>query len=340
MQTKIMEKYFFFGLLFLTLVFTFFIFRPFWIVLVLGASLSVILYPIYEWLQKMKLPNWLSSFLAVFLLVILILGPLLGIGVLVFNQSQNVYNFIVNSGDAGSFINSFENNINSFLPSNMKLNTSEMFSGFISFISGNIAQIFKSTLTTFFSFILMLLTIFYFLKDGEKWKKFFILISPLNDQDDHKIITRLRQTISSVFNGYLFIALIQGLLMGLGLAIFGVPNAALWGVVAGIASLIPTFGTAFVSIPAIIFLYATDNTAGAIGLLVWSVALVGTIDNFLSPMMVGRKINIPEIVILFSVLGGIALLGPVGILIGPITVSLLYTLISMYRNEFQQNQTL
>ncbi|MEI8270157.1 MAG: AI-2E family transporter [bacterium] len=337
MQTKFIERYFFFGLLFITLIFTFFIFRPFWIVLVLGASLSAILYPIYEWLRRKKLPSWLSSFLTVFLLTILILGPILGIGVLVFNQSQNVYSFIANSGNTGNFITSLESKINLLLPNNMTINTNEIGSSFISFISGNIAQIFKSTLTTFFSFILLLLTIFYFLKDGEKWKKFFILLSPLKDADDHKIIDQLRKTISSVFNGYLFIALIQGLLMGLGLVIFGVPNAALWGVVAGIASLIPTFGTAFVSIPAIIFLYVSGNAVGSIGLLVWSIALVGMIDNFLSPLIVGRRINIPEIVILFAVLGGIALLGPVGILIGPIVVSLLYTLITMYRNEFQQN---
>ena len=170
-----------------------------------------------------------------------------------------------------------------------------------------------------------------------KWKKFVVLISPLKDADDDKIINKLKKTISGVLSGTLFISLVQGLLMGIGLAVFNVPNPALWGVVAGLASLIPTFGTAFVSVPAMIFLYMTGHTGGAIGLLVWSMLLVGTIDNFLSPMIVGRKINIPEIVILFSVLGGIVLLGPVGILIGPITVSLLYTLITMYRNEFQQN---
>lgn len=337
MQTKFIERYFFFGILFITIIFTFFIFQPFWIVLVLGASFAVILYPIYDWLKKMKLPNWLSSLISVLFLTILILGPLFGIGILVFNQSQNVYNFILNSGNAGSFVSSFEEQINSVLPASMSLDANKLISGFVSSISSNVAKIFTSTLTTFFSFILMLLTIFYFLKDGEKWKRFFILLSPLKDTDDHKIIKKLGQTISGVINGYLFIALLQGALMGIGLAIFNVPNPALWAVLAGIASLIPTFGTALVSVPAMIFLFMTGHTGGAIGLLIWSVALVGMIDNLLSPMIVGRKINIPEIVILFSVLGGIALLGPVGILIGPLTVSLLYTLISMYRNEFQEN---
>jgi predicted PurR-regulated permease PerM len=303
-------------------------------VLVMGASLSVILYPMYLWFKKRKLPNWLSSLLTVIFLIILILGPLLGVGVLVFNQSQNVYNSVMNSEDTGTFIKSFENSVNKIIPPSMAINGNSIITNFVSSISGNISKIFSTTLTTLFSFVLTILTLFYFLKDGEKWKKFLILVSPLKEEDNHKILNRLAETINGVVNGSLFIGLIQGVLMGLGLAIFNVPNPALWGVVAAIASLIPTFGTSFISIPSIIFLLATGHTGAAIGLFIWSITLVGTIDNFLSPVIVGRKINIPEIVILFAVLGGIALLGPVGILIGPLVVSLLYALISIYRNEF------
>lgn len=66
----------------------------------------------------------------------------------------------------------------------------------------------------------------------------------------------------------------------------------------------------------------------------WSAILVGAIDNFLSPLVIGSKISIPPLFILFAVLGGIALFGPVGLLIGPLAVSLLYTLISIYKSDF------
>ena len=75
--------------------------------------------------------------------------------------------------------------------------------------------------------------------------------------------------------------------MGLGLWIFGVPNGALWGVVAAVFSLLPTFGTAFVSVPAIIFLFVTGQNAQAIGLLIWAVVIVGMVDNVLSPFVIG-----------------------------------------------------
>ena len=181
----------------------------------------------------------------------------------------------------------------------------------------------------------MLLIIFYFLKDGARWKKSIIVLSPLSDKDDEKIINRLSLAVNAVIKGYFLIALAQGVLMGFGLWLFNVPSPALWGIVAAVASLLPTFGTALVSIPAIIFLFMVENTASAIGLLIWAVVVVGLVDNFLSPFVVGGKTNIPPIIILFAVLGGISFLGPVGILVGPLTVSLLYTLISIYRNEFK-----
>jgi len=336
MQAKIIEKYFFFGLLLATLIFAFLIFRPFWIVLVLGASFSIVLYPIYAWLNKRKFPNWLAALLTLFFFIVVLCLPLFGIGSVVFNQSQNLYHSVVNNnGNAGPFLGLIGNKINQILPQGVFFDINEKVSSFISFLTNNVANIFSATVSALFSFILLLLAIFYFLKDGEEWKKALLQLSPLSNIDDQKILHRLAQTINGVIKGYLFIAFVQGTLMGIGLAIFHVPNPAIWGVIAGIASMIPPFGTAIVSVPAVIFLFATGHTGLSVGLLIWATLIVGTCDNFLTPYVVGHKINIPPFLILFSVLGGIALLGPIGILIGPLTVSMLYTLTEIYQNEFQ-----
>ena len=336
MQTKIIEKYFFFGLLLATLLFTFLIFRPFWAVLVLGISFSIVLYPVYEWLNKKHLPNWLSALFTVFLFILVICSPVLGVGAVVFDQSEDVYRQVVNNGNAEPFLSLIENKVNNILPDIMAVDINEKTSDFITYVSNNIANIFSSTVSAFFSFLLMLLIIFYFLKDGTKWKKALMVLSPLSDKDDEKIIARLAFSVNAVIKGSLLIALIQGILMGFGLWLFNIPNPALWGVVAAVCSLLPTFGTALISVPAIIFLFFTGDNTSAIGLIIWAALAEGMIDNFLSPLIVGTKINIPSLLILFSVLGGISLLGPVGILVGPLAISLLYTLISIYRNEFKQ----
>lgn len=337
MQTKVMERYFFFGLLFATLVFTFFIFRPFWIVLVLGLAFSIVLFPLYEWFRRHKFPSTLASLSTVISFAVLLCGPVLGIGFLVFNQSQDVYRFVLEENNANPFLDQLDTAINAFLPDDFDFSVHDKVSGFVSYLSGNIARIFSATISAFFSFILMLLIMFYFLKDGMRWRKAIIVLSPLGDADDERIISRLSLAIKSVILGSLLIALVQGLLMGVGLWIFGVPNPALWGVVAAVFSLLPTIGTAVVSVPAIIFLFVTGSTGGALGLLIWAVVAVGLVDNALSPYFISGRTHIPPLLILFSVLGGISALGPVGVLVGPLTVSLLYTLISIYRNEFRQN---
>jgi len=340
MQTKIIERYFFFGLMLATFIFTFFIFKPFWVVLFLGLSFSIVLYPIYEWQHNKGVPRWVASLLTVVLFVVVVCGPLLGVGTIVFKQSQNLYYSITSNYQAGALLSSLEDNVNKVLPEGVNFNINQKIAEFVSYLSDNIANIFTATVSAGFSFVLILLIIFYFLKDGREWRRAIVILSPLDDKDDEMIISRLAQAVNGVIKGSLLIAVIQGTLLGLGFWFFGISNAALWGVVAAITSLIPTLGTSLVSVPAILFLFATGNTGSAIGLLIWAGAMVGTIDNFLGPIIVSKRVNVSSLLILFSVLGGISLLGPVGILVGPLTISLLYTLISIYRNELKKNATI
>lgn len=337
MQTKIIERYFFFGLLLATLIFTFMVFRPFWIVLTLGVSFAIVLKPMYMWFKK-YIPASLSALTTVVLFAIILLGPILGIIAIVFNQSQDLYQYIVSQGGTSPFIDTLNQSINGFLPAGVDIDVKDKVSELIISLSNNIAQIFSTTLSTIFSFILMLLAVYYFLKDGSSWKQALISLSPLSDNDDKKIIEKITIAINGVIKGYLLIAVVQGFLMSIGLWIFDVPNAALWGVVAGLTSLIPMLGTAVVSAPAIIFLFLTGDTVHAIGLLTWSAVLVGLVDNFLNPVLISGKTHIPPLLILFAVLGGLSLFGPIGVLVGPLCVSLLYVLVSIYRTEYSDEK--
>lgn len=335
MQNKTLERYFFFGLLLATLIFTFLIFRPFWIVLVLGASFAIILYPIYLWFTKKHLPDWLSSLITILLFTIVLCGPLLAVGVMVFNQSQNVYFQVVNNKNTEPFMGKIESKVNKVLPAGVTFDINKKTTDFVSYVANNIANIFTTTLSAFFSFLLMLIIIFYFLKEGAYCKKAIIRFSPLGEENDQKIIDKITQAINGVIKGSLLMSAFQGVFVGLGLWVASVPNAALWGVIAGVCSLVPPIGATLVSAPAVVFLFLTGHTAQAVGLFIWAIVILAIVDNSLRPIFVGKKINIPSVLILFSVLGGISFLGPVGILVGPLTLSLLYALISIYKNEFE-----
>lgn len=336
MQTKPFEKYFFIGFLTIVAIFTVVIFQPFLGIIIVGASLAVVLHPLYLFFMKKVAMghSLLAALLTVIFFIFVLCIPLLGIGFAIFNQSQGAYQTIVMTGGT-PFIQTISNHINEFLPAGLSIDVQAKFIEFFSFVSRNLANIFTTTMGTLFSFLLVIISMFYFLKDGDEWKATLIRFSPLSDSVDEKIFLRLGKAISGIIRGYFLIAIIQGVLMSVGLAIFGVSNPALWGLLAAFASLIPSIGTALIAIPAIIFLIAIDAIGNAIGLAIWSMVVVGLVDNFLSPFIVSNKTEMPPFVVLFAILGGIALMGPVGVLVGPLIVSLLYILVSMYRNEVE-----
>ncbi len=181
-----------------------------------------------------------------------------------------------------------------------------------------------------FNLLLVAVAFFFFLKDGTRFKESVIRLSPLNETYNHEITEKLEISIRSVLKGTLFIALIQGVLAGIGFLIFGIPNATLWGSIAMIAALIPGAGTGLVVVPGIAYLFFSGKIAAAIGLFIWGAVMVGMVDNVLMSTLYGRGIKIHPLIILFSVLGGLSFFGPTGFLFGPIAVGLLLTLIKIY----------
>lgn len=336
MPVKKRERYFFYALFGIVAVVCLAIFWPFLAVLFLGASLAVVLHPVFLWISKHLTAGmtWLAALVTVFIFIILLALPLFLIGSRVFAESQALYTSLAQGG-ANEYITTLATSLRSVLPHSAVVNIQSKLGDLVSLLSSTIATIFASTLQTIFSMFLAVLALFYFLKDGDRWRRYLIELSPLSDVHDERILVMLARAVNGVMKGYILIALIQGVLMGLGLWIFGVPNAVLWGVLSGIASMIPSIGTAIVSIPAVAYLLVTGDTVHAIGLGVWALALVGGIDNFLNPLIVGKNIEIPPLLILFAVLGGIALMGAAGIVIGPLAVSLFYTLICIYKEDFR-----
>lgn len=334
MQDSTIKKYFFLSLFLIAMTLTAAILWPFAKVLVLAIALSAVLAPVYDFFkQHIKFP-WLASLATLIVFIVVLCIPLFFVGTLVFNQSQSLYAWVVDHGGFNNITQIFNQSIEHVFPHgaiNLKDNVASMVENF----SSKIGVVFTATLSTLFSFLLLILSMFYFLKDGAQWKKIIIHLMPFSDESGHKIFTTLIVAVKGIVKGYLSIGIVQGILMGIGLQIFGVPNAALWGVLAAVASLVPTVGTALVAIPAIIFLVISGNTGGAIGFGIWAAVLVGTVDNFLNPYIVGKRIEIHPILVLFSVLGGIALMGPIGILVGPLVISFLYSLASIYKTEIQ-----
>lgn len=325
----------FFGVLFLTIgVLSALIFWPFLIPLALAAIIAVLVLPAYKKVLKSIKSESVSSAIIIVLLIILILAPVVMITNQIIAEAQGLYGSVT-SGDAVSvdmLTSKAESVVQKYVP-DFKINTREYLSVFAAWVVDHLGGLFSGTLDFLVKFVLALVALFYFLRDGDEFKKQILSFSPLSEDKDKMILASIKSSIKSVLIGSLAVAAVQGILSGIGFAIFGVPNATLWGTVAGVAALVPGVGTALVWIPAVIYLFFYGGTGIWIAQLLWSVILVGLIDNFLAPFIINKGVNIHPLLILFSILGGLQFFGAEGFLLGPLVVGLLFALIRIVKME-------
>jgi predicted PurR-regulated permease PerM len=309
------------------------------VVLAIAAALAVVLFPIYKWIRRRVTGgvSWASALITVLLFFIILGVPLYFIGAKVVTEAQSLFRSLSNGGSGQQYINDLVGWFRSIFPGISEAPIRDKLGDIATFLTNSLGTIFATTIHTIFSILLILLSLFYFLKDGEHFRDYLVKLSPLADRHDDQIFNKLSNAVNGVMRGYILIALAQGLLLGIGFTIFGVPNPVLWAVLAGIASMVPSIGTGIVALPAILFLFLTGNPVHGIGLMIWSIALVGTIDNILQPIIVGKNIDLPPIAVLFSVLGGVALLGVAGLIVGPLSLSLFLTLMSIYKEEYSSS---
>lgn len=336
MKTTFAEKYFLFALLAIVIAVTLLIFYPFMSVIVISGAFAVVLEPVYIWIKNhiTRKISSLAAIITILLFLAVLCIPLFFVGTVIFNQAQDAYQSLASGNiNTNILVQKIDTSINNLMPNGFVFDTKSKMSELGVFLSNNIASFFTATFNSIFAFILMLLAIFYLLKDGKEWKRNIVSLSPLSQENSNEIFSKLKSAINRILRGSFLIAIIQGILAGIGFKIFGIPSPALWGVVAGIASFVPTLGTSLVSVPAMIYLLALGLPIHALGLLIWSLFLIGLVDNFLSPYFISKNTEIPSLFILFSIIGGITLMGPVGGLIGPLVLSLLYSLVSIYKKE-------
>lgn len=317
-------------------VLAFFIFRPFVYALILAVILAVVFQPIYQKILKLfsRLPG-LAALLATILVIVFILTPLILLGIQVFREASQLYFSLAQSNGREVILNILRETtakIQQLVPGmqNFSLNLDQYIKQIATWLIQNLGAIFSNFASLLVDSLIFLLAFYYLLKDGEKLKKLVLKLSPLSDTDNEKIFTKLELAVNSVVRGNLIVALIQGISVSVGLTIFGVPNAVLWGMIAAITALIPGVGTSLVMIPAIAYLFLTGEKIAAVSLIIWGVLAVGLIDDFLGPKIVGHGMKLHPLLVILSVLGGIALFGPMGFLLGPLTLSLLFTLFEIY----------
>ncbi|OGG64194.1 hypothetical protein A3C18_00020 [Candidatus Kaiserbacteria bacterium RIFCSPHIGHO2_02_FULL_54_11b] len=346
MNNERLRPYFLMILLLGAMVLTALIFAPFLKPLALAAVFAVVLQGLYRKISTM-LGGWpsIAALLTVVISVFLILLPLSLIGVLVGNEARELYFSLEEGGGRSTIAELFlrvDKTFGGIIPGlgefsrDISMNVDMYTKEALRWITAHSGAIFSSFSSLLLALLIFFIALYYLLRDGKRVREVLIDLSPLSDRDDEGVFDRLELAVNSVIKGSLVIALVQGVLTMIGFTIFGVPNAILWGTVSAVAALIPGIGTALVFIPAVALLFFVGAIPQALGLLAWGSLAVGLVDNFLGPRLIGSGTHLHPLLILLSVLGGIMFFGPIGIFLGPLSLSLLFALLSIYVGTSKQ----
>src|SRR3989344_1062722 len=266
-------------LILIAAVLTLYVFWPFMVPLILGIIFAVVLQPLYRrLLALLGGRESVSSFLTVIVAIVLLLIPLIFLGIQLAREVKGAYEAIAatdmraypsewqvrvqpwidsDAPAAGEAITQFTANIDTYVRQG------------VAWLAQHVGAAFSGVSSFFLQTFIFLMTLYYLLRDGGRLRNFIITLSPLRDSDDEMILEKLELAVNSVVKGKLFISLIQGVLSGIGFALFGIPNPVLWGLVAALPSMVPPIGPALALVPAVGSFFIMGAIPAAIGLAMW-----------------------------------------------------------------------
>jgi predicted PurR-regulated permease PerM len=319
---------------------------PFLNVLLWAVVLAVVFAPVHTRIERRVGRPGLAAALSTLLVVVTILGPVTFITLAVVNEARSLAAAL--GAHQGPWID-----LNSPVLGPMfrwmsgyvdldQLQSPEFVRDKLQALSGSLAVgtlgLVGGLLAVLVQILLVVFTLFYLFRDGGAISRAAFDIVPLEEGQIAGVVSRTRDVIGASVYGVVMIAAIQG---ALGFFIFwalGLPSALLWGVVMFFLSMIPMAGAFLVWAPAALYLAVTGAWTQALILTIWGVLVVGSIDNVLSPRLIGRRACMHELLIFFAVLGGIQIFGVLGVVLGPVVIAVTLALIDIMRTAARPSQ--
>ena len=313
--------------------------KPFLGVLAWAVVLVIVFYPVHQRLSRnIKRPG-LRALLSCLLVVVVVVLPLIVLTTVV---AQELTKVIPNlPSQVSHLLNSPTSPLakisdwlqtrfaidtvssRAFLVDHLKQSSDRLLGASFNIMGNIVSGIVKA----FF----VLFTMYYLFKDGDKIVEKLPAAMPLTREQSDALIVRTKEVVSASVYGVVTIALIQGILGGLAFWVLGVPSPLLWAVLMAFICMIPVAGSFLVWLPIAIYLFIGGHWIKAIILIVFGALVISTVDNFLRPKLVGRQTRLHELLIFFSVLGGLSVFGLLGIVLGPVVLAITLGLLKIFQ---------
>jgi predicted PurR-regulated permease PerM len=344
------QKLFLLGVLLLLIITLLTAISAFLSTLVIAAILVTAVYPVHRLLnKKIHIPSTFSALLSLILVAVVILGPFILFFFFIAGQATDA---VANFSDKISSLPKFDMipgmlknglvdqwiaKLGHYVPisTDQVMSTAKDFVTTISsFILSNATGILKNLSILFFHMIVFLFAMFYFLKDGEKFVAYLNSLLPMSEKYRKELFSKLSHLSYGIIYGLFGAAIAQGLMAGIGFWIVGINNAAFWGSIAALFSVIPYIGTAVVWIPVVIYLLYTQHWIAALFLFAWSMVIVGTVDNMVKPYLIGSSATLHPFAVLIVIFGSTFAFGLKGLIFGPFILTLTLAFLHIYELEY------
>jgi predicted PurR-regulated permease PerM len=319
--------------------------RPFLSALLLAAIFSGMAFPVYRWFLKRFKERRAAASLATIAVVILVaiipLSAFLGIvAAQAVEVTQSVAPWVEEQLRQPNELDLLMQRLPFYqqlepYQDQIIAKVGEFASRIGNFLVNSVAAATRGTAWFMLSLFVVLYSMFFFLSGGRELLRKILYYMPLDSKRENLMVGKFVSVARATIKGTFVIGIVQGTLAGLGFYVAGIGSAAFWGTVMAVLSIIPGVGTAFIWVPGVVYLAVTGRFVAAGLLAVWCAVVVGTVDNILRPILVGRDTKLPDLLVLLSTLGGLILFGAVGFIIGPIVAALFVTVWEIYGEAFR-----
>jgi len=329
--------------------------RLFWTyvsAIVLALLLVSIFYPLYSWAKKVLRERELLATLCMTLFILLIL--VIPVGWFIGTLSNEAFDFYQRSSNQVSLKqiqNIIENDpvwaqrfkkLGKITGLTITPETVEELASSIGkkvglFLYSQIRSMASNLLSFLIHFFLMMMTIFYLFRDGPRLKDYLVQLMPVPKEQLEKVVSKFQEMGSAIIVGNGMSGIIQGVFGGFGFFFFGLGSPFLWGTVITFMAFLPIVGATAVFVPATVFIMLTGNMGLGLGYLIYNLCYSSIVEYLVKPKLIGKGMQMNSLLVFIGILGGLKLFGILGIIYGPLIMTVFLTLAEIYRLEYKKS---
>ena len=326
----------------LALYFCYLIARPFLNPIFLAVMIAIVFHPVQVWIEQRIHRRNLAALTSTILVLVAVVVPTVVLGMRVTKEVRELYQLLneksAEQGGWNPYAMHFVDRLTGWAGQYIDLSNLDLRGALLHWL-GQIsrfllscgARIASNIISFFAEAVIVFFTLFFLFREGESMRARVAALVPLKAGQFDRLFTGVSNSLVANVQGCLAGGAVQGSLLSLGFWVLGLPSPILWGLVTGLCSLIPVFGSAAVWGPAVILLFISGHWWKGMILLGWSAAVVAQIDNLVRPYVISARAKMHPLLVFFALLGGVKAFGVMGLFIGPLVLSATLVVLEMLR---------